>query len=85
MRQKNPCLLCQLRDQDKNNRMCMHCVKRLEYVNYLERELSFAMTNTETKLQSPRLPTLSKRAYLSSITSERLYCSLMLFVVTQKI
>ena len=67
----NPCLLCQLIDQDKNNQMCKHCAKRLEYLRHLEKELSYAMTNTETKLPSPRLPTRSKRAYLFSITSER--------------
>ena len=67
----NPCLLCQLKDQDKNNQMCMHCIKRLEYVSHLERELNFAMTNTETKTLSPRLPTLSKRAYLFSVVSEQ--------------
>ncbi len=67
----NPCLLCQLKDQDKNNQMCMHCIKRLEYVSHLERELNFAMTNTETKTLSPHLPTLSKRAYLFSVVSER--------------
>jgi hypothetical protein len=67
----NPCLLCQLKDQDKNNQMCMHCIKRLEYVSHLERELNFAMTNTETKTPSPHLPTLSKRAYLFSVVSER--------------
>jgi hypothetical protein len=67
----NPCLLCQLKDQDKNNQMCMHCVKRIEYVSNLERELSFAMTNRETKPPSTRLPTLSKRAYSFSVVSKR--------------
>ena len=67
----NPWLLCQLKDQDKNNQMCMHCIKRLEYVSHLERELNFAMINTETKTLSPRLPTLPKRAYLFSVVSER--------------
>jgi hypothetical protein len=68
----NPCLLCQLKDQDKNNPMCMHCVNRLEYVNYLERELSFGMTHTETKTPAPpRLPALSIRSYLFSVISER--------------
>ena len=68
----NPCLRCQFKDQDKNNQMCMHGVKRLEYVYYLERELSFAMTNTETKTpEPPRFPTLSKRSYLFSFISER--------------
>ncbi len=67
----NPCQLCQLKDKDKNNKMCRHCAKRLDYVSHLEKELSFAMTNTDTKLPLPRLPTLSKRAYLFSMTSER--------------
>jgi hypothetical protein len=68
----NPCLLCQLKDQDKNNQMCLRCAKRLEYVNDLERVLNFSMTNTETKtIAPPRLPTLSKRSYLFSVVSER--------------
>ena len=67
----NPCLICQLKDQDKNNQICRHCAKRLEYVSQLEKELSFAMTNTDTKLPSPRVPTLTKRAYPFSITSKR--------------
>jgi hypothetical protein len=67
----NPCLLCQLKDQDKNNQICTHCVKRIEYVSNLEKELSFAMTNSESKPQSSRLPLLSKRAYSFSVVSER--------------
>jgi hypothetical protein len=71
MRQKNPCRLCQLKDQDKNNRICMHCVKRLEYVSAIERELSFGMTNAETKPVTPRLPAYSYRAYSFIAYSER--------------
>ena len=67
----NPCLHCQLKDQDKNNQKCRHCVKRFEYVSYLNRDLNFAMTNLESKPPSPRLPTLSKRAYLFGVVSER--------------
>ncbi len=67
----NPCLQCQLKNQDKNNQICLHCAKRLEYVSYIERELSFAMTNTETKPLSLRLPTLLKGAHLFGVISER--------------
>jgi hypothetical protein len=68
----NPCRLCQLKDQDKNNQICMHCVKRLDYVSFIERELSFGMTNAETKTPAtPGFPMRSKRSYLFSVISER--------------
>lgn len=66
----NPCLQCQLKNQDKNNSMCMQCNKRLEYVSYLERELNFAKTNSEQRPPSPRLPTLSRSVHLLSATSD---------------
>ena len=66
----NPCLLCQLKNQDKNNPMCMHCDKRFNYLSCLERELNFAMTNPEQKPASPRLPTLSARADWSSAVAD---------------
>jgi hypothetical protein len=66
----NPCLQCQLKNQDKNNQMCMYCNKRLDYVRYIEKELSFAMTHNEQRPPSARLPTLSKRVYLISVVSD---------------
>jgi hypothetical protein len=65
----NPCLQCQLGNQDKNNQMCMYCHKRLDYVSHLERELSFAMTNTGERPPSHPLSTFSKRLYLLSAAS----------------
>ena len=65
----NPCRRCELKNQDKNNQICMHCDKRLGYVNHLERELNFAMTNTEERSLSPRLPTFSIRSYVLSAIS----------------
>ncbi|MGD8666668.1 MAG: hypothetical protein PVI38_13835 [Desulfobacterales bacterium] len=67
----NPCLRCQFKDQDKNNKMCTHCIQRLEYVSHLERELNFAMTNAETKPVKPRLPTYSNRAQIFGAVSKR--------------
>ena len=66
----NPCRQCSLKNRDKNNPMCMHCDKRLDYVNQLERELSFAMTNPEQKPASPRLSTQSGGKFLLSVASE---------------
>lgn len=66
----NPCLQCQLKNQDKNNQICMHCNKRLDYVSHIEKELSFAMTNTEQRPPSARMPALSKRGYLMSVASD---------------
>jgi hypothetical protein len=60
----NPCRQCELENQDKNNQICMYCDKRLNYVSHLERELNFAMTNTEQKLSSSRLPTFSKSSHV---------------------
>jgi hypothetical protein len=65
----NPCRQCELKNQDKNNQICIYCDRRLDYVSYLEMELNFAMTNTEQRLASPRLPTFSKRSYVLSPTS----------------
>jgi hypothetical protein len=65
----NPCRQCELKNQDKNNQICMYCDKRLDYVSHLERELNFAMTNTEQRPASPRLPTFSQRSYVLSAVS----------------
>jgi hypothetical protein len=65
----NPCLQCQLGNQDKNNQMCMSCHKRIDYVNHLDRELNFVMTNTGERSQSPPVSTLPKRSYLLSAAS----------------
>ena len=62
----SPCFHCQLKDQDKNNPMCMHCDKRLDYVSLLERELNFAPAHSEEKPASLRLPTLAGRVFLFS-------------------
>ena len=66
----NPCFHCQLKNQDKNNPICVHCNKRLDYVSRLERELNFAPTHSEEKPASPCLPTLSGRVYLLSAVSD---------------
>ena len=66
----NPCFHCQLKNQDKNNPMCMHCDKRINYVHYLERDLKFAMTNPEQKPASLRLSTLSTRVHWSSAVAD---------------
>jgi hypothetical protein len=64
-------MLCALKNQDKNNQMCMYCDKRLDYVKYLEKELSFAMTNTNARRHSPGVSALSKRVCLLRAASER--------------
>jgi hypothetical protein len=65
----NPCRQCELKNQDKNNQICMYCESRIEYVSHLEMELNFSMTNTEQRPVSTRLPTLSKRSYVLSAVS----------------
>ncbi len=35
---KNPCRICKLIDQDKNNPECLSCTKRIEYLKKTERE-----------------------------------------------
>ena len=66
----NPCFHCQLKNQDKNNPICVHCNKRLDYVRRLERELDFALTHSEEKPAFPRLPTLSGMMYGLSVVSD---------------
>jgi len=67
----NPCLQCQLINQDKNNQLCMYCHKRLDYVRHPEKELNFSMTNPAEKPASSRLPTSSGRVHLLSAVSDR--------------
>ena len=44
----NPCLSCHRKDQNKNNPICLHCEKRLEYVNHLEMRLNFTLSYGES-------------------------------------
>ena len=46
----NPCLVCRMRDEDKNNSLCIQCDKRIGYVQHLEQELNFSMSYTSTRL-----------------------------------
>lgn len=59
----NPCLECHLKSQDKNNRICMYCDKRFDYVSHLESELSYARIYTADKLPSHGVLRFSKTAY----------------------
>jgi hypothetical protein len=68
--QPNPCLRCQLKNQDKNNPKCTSCDKRIGYLSHLEKELSFAMTNTDQRLSSPRLPAFASRTHLLSAITD---------------
>jgi hypothetical protein len=38
----NPCLDCSMKDQDKNNERCLHCKKRVQYVEELAIQLNFS-------------------------------------------
>ena len=66
----NPCMLCALKSQDRNNQMCMQCDKRLDYVKYLEKELSYARTNTDVRRPSLGISALSKRVCMIRAASE---------------
>ena len=46
----NPCLVCQLRYEDKNNSFCRKCDKRIAYVQQLEEELNFSMSYTNNSM-----------------------------------
>ena len=46
----NPCLVCAMRDKDKNNTLCRKCEKRIGYVHQLEMELNFSLSYTGTDL-----------------------------------
>jgi hypothetical protein len=39
-----------MRDQDKNNSLCVECEKRVGYVQRLEQELNFSMSYNDTGL-----------------------------------
>ncbi|MGD2023248.1 MAG: hypothetical protein PVI18_08725 [Desulfobacterales bacterium] len=67
---RNPCRQCYLKNQDKNNHMCTYCDKRLAYINHIDRALNFTITNTEEKVPTHRLPTLSRRTYFMSVISD---------------
>jgi hypothetical protein len=45
----SPCLSCAGRDQNKNNRICRDCNKRIDYVNRLERNLNFAASYSDNR------------------------------------
>jgi hypothetical protein len=66
----NPCRQCHLKNQDKNNQICVCCDKRLAYINHIDRALNFAVTNTGEKFPTHRLPTLSRRTYFMSVMSD---------------
>jgi len=46
----NPCRVCRMRDEDKNNRLCLGCEKRIIYDQQLEQELNFSKSYTDTCL-----------------------------------
>jgi hypothetical protein len=52
-------------NQDKNNQMCMYCEKRLAYIQHIDSALNFTLTNTEEKMPTHKLPTLSRNSLLS--------------------
>ena len=59
----NPCLECVLKDKDKNNRHCMQCAKRTQYVQLLNQQLSFSVANH----QESHLPFHAARLHQVSI------------------
>lgn len=40
----NPCHTCFLKKQDKNNEICLHCSKRLNYIQQIEKSLGFTVS-----------------------------------------
>ena len=44
----NPCLVCTMRDKDKNNNLCCGCEKRIGYLHQLDMELNFSLSYTGT-------------------------------------
>jgi hypothetical protein len=36
-----PCLECPMKNEDKNNSVCLNCDKRIRYVRYLQRSLNY--------------------------------------------
>jgi len=49
----NPCLKCPTGDKDKNNKTCMHCDKRIQYVCELDQALDFSRCNTAADHSQP--------------------------------
>jgi hypothetical protein len=49
----HPCLNCPSGDKDKNNKICMHCDKRIQFVFNLDKELDFSLCNTKTDFSQP--------------------------------
>ena len=43
----NPCLCCEMINEDKNNATCMRCDRRIRYVENLERTLSYCPSASE--------------------------------------
>jgi len=43
----NPCLCCEMIDEDKNNAICIRCDKRIKYVAHLERSLVYCPSVSE--------------------------------------
>jgi hypothetical protein len=43
----NPCLCCEMIDEDKNNATCIRCEKRITYVAHLERTLVYCPSLSE--------------------------------------
>ena len=57
----NPCLVCRMRYQDKNNSLCRNCDKRVDYVQQLEEELNFSMSYNNTNIYTRfKYPTETK-------------------------
>ena len=46
----NPCLVCQMLNEDKNNSFCVNCEKRINYVQQLEEQLNYSMSYTNTSI-----------------------------------
>ena len=55
----NPCLSCSGKDRKKNNLTCLHCEKRLEYVNRIEISLIFTCSYGESAAEAA-IPILAR-------------------------
>ncbi len=49
----NPCVNCPSGDKHKNNKTCMQCDKRIQYVFELDRELHFSLCNNSAISSQP--------------------------------
>jgi hypothetical protein len=49
----HPCRTCPSGDKDKNNKTCMQCDKRIQYVFELEKELFFSLCNPTVDSSQP--------------------------------